>query len=102
MKGAQLEIPGLRDIGVTLAGIVEYPWGRGPNRPSKQYLTVSGKQPHGGSIVEALRETAESLDVKILYNFVVTRLLTNGRISYRRNCTKSGGWEATSVRDPKL
>jgi succinate dehydrogenase/fumarate reductase flavoprotein subunit len=77
VNGAQLEIPSLTDIGVKLE-VREYPWGRGLNRPSKQYLTVSGKQPHGISIIEALRETAEGLGVKILYNSVVTRLLTNG------------------------
>ena len=74
---AEREIPGLTDIGIKLE-VREYPWGRGVNRPSKQYLAVSGKPPYGLSIIEALRETAEGLGVRILYNSIVTRLLTDG------------------------
>lgn len=77
VNGSRLEIPGLMDIGVKLE-VREYPWGRGFNRPSKQYLSVTDKEPHGISIIEALRDTAEGLGVRILYNSFVTRLLTNG------------------------
>ena len=74
---AEREILGLTDIGIKLE-VREYPCGRGVNRPSKQYLAVSGKPPHGLSIIEALRETAEGLGVRILYNSIVTGLLTDG------------------------
>jgi succinate dehydrogenase/fumarate reductase flavoprotein subunit len=66
-------IPGLRDFGVPL----EWQPGETPDLPGYYISPKIGNNPKGHSLLQPMREKAESMGVKMLDNVVISRLITS-------------------------
>jgi len=67
-------IPGLRDFGVPL----EWQQGETPDLPGYYIASKIGNNPKGHSLLQPMREKAESMSVEMLDNVVISKLITSG------------------------